>query len=158
LAILKLVAGTDVTGATRESINVPAETTYQAAKDGQPELESLARETIYSMRLGGEGPTIKELLDEYNQSDVERDTLAKVLNLYENLNRGFSALGMHAHAALPDMELDAKVFGIVLYPKKTPEGLPSAQTMRQHPGGVNLLRTLLAARRPPGDIYNIPPA
>lgn len=118
LAILRLVAGTSVTGAGRESFNLSAEKAYEAAKGGQPELEALARATIYGMRLGGEGPTIKELLDEYNQSDVNSDTLPKVLELYEKLSRGFSTIGLHAHSALPDMELNAKVFGIVLYPKK----------------------------------------
>lgn len=119
LAILRLVAGTSVTGAGRESFNLPSEKDYEATKGGQPELEALARTTIYAMRLGGEGPTIKELLDEVNRDGVSpRNPLADVLKRKERIRSGFYALGMHLHAALPDMELDATVFGIVLYPKK----------------------------------------
>ncbi|ALX10286.1 hypothetical protein P350_01335 [Burkholderia cepacia JBK9] len=44
--------------------------------------------------------------------------MADVLARTERIRAGFYALGMHLHAALPDMELDAKVFGIVMYPKK----------------------------------------
>jgi hypothetical protein len=118
LAILRLVAGTTVTGAGRECFNIPAEKAYDAVKGGQPELEALARKTINAMRLGGEGPTIRELLDEYNQTETTKENFAAVMDLHSKISLGFSVIGLHPHAALPDMELDVKVFGIVLYPKK----------------------------------------
>lgn len=126
LAILRLVAGTSVTGAGREAFSLPAERAYEVAKGGQPELEALARAAIYAMRLGGKGPTIKELLDQANQDEVSPgNPLADVLDRKERLRAGFHALGMHLHAALPDMELDAKVFGIVLYPKTLLKACPA---------------------------------
>jgi hypothetical protein len=126
LAILRLVAGTSVTGTVGESLDLPAGKGYDAAKRGLPEPEALARATIYTMRLGGEGPTIKELLDKANLDEVSPgNPLADVLNRKERIRAGFHALGMHLHAALPDMELDAKVFGIVLHPKTLLKACPA---------------------------------
>jgi len=133
---LRLVAGTDVIG-MQQVIRRPV-TTVTSVRRRQPtvpksvtsvvELEAFARKTIYDIRLGGEAPTIKELLVEYNQAEITSQNFEKIIGMATRLHMGFSAIGLLLHAAHLEMELDTKVFGIVVYPKTLLEVRPALKS------------------------------
>lgn len=126
MAHLRLVAGTAVTGAGRENVNIPQETALNAAGASVTELEAQARLAIRRLRPGLENLTVDELLAEMNRNrGGVTMPMAAALRRNAQIRHALSAVGIHANAALPDQALAVSLYGVVIDAKALLKACPA---------------------------------
>jgi hypothetical protein len=116
LAILRLVAGTSVTGEGRDG-------EVAAPELGVAELEAMARKAIYALKPGVDCLTVPELIAELNQRPPNFWTDELIMRTGK-INDALRSVGIHVRPARPDDEVDVRSYGVVLEPAKLLRACP----------------------------------
>ncbi|MBK3779839.1 hypothetical protein G3A43_06200 [Paraburkholderia aspalathi] len=125
LAHLRLVAGTAVTGAGRENFEISKEVALEAAGTDMEALAKQARTAIYRIKPGLDGLTVAELISEINRNHADEVPARIAVPRNFDIGKVLRSVGVHVNSALPEMDLDVAVFGVVIEPKKLLKACPA---------------------------------
>lgn len=124
MAHLKLVAGTAVTNAA-QVLEIPTREAQAATSARADDRELRARTLIYGLKAGMENLTVKEILAELNSY---KKPSIRTTQRNGDLRSALLSIGIHAHSALPDDELDVDLYGLVIEPRKLFKAYPALKS------------------------------
>lgn len=142
MAHLRLVAGTAVTETQQEQGRTAAQVAQNQADSDIAKMEAKAREVIYNLKLGLDGLSVSELLVEINLNrtteGMPTNEFIEVIQRNGDIRDALLTVGIHAHSALPEQELDVALFGLVLYPKRLLKACPELKSLKAILEGLTL--------------------
>ncbi|MEN8515896.1 hypothetical protein [Burkholderia sp. RS02] len=134
---LKLVAGTAVSPSPEAATAKSATERTYLGEVLDAELEAKAREIIYGLKPGLDDMSVSELLAELNRPLPGNDFIPEIQRRGV-VRTALLRVGIHAHSALPEMELDVDVFGLVVNIRRLMKGSPELKPLKNVLDGLTL--------------------